>query len=168
MILDRISLKIALKYLDQIEQNEGSVFNILFSFRLHHMPFTKSVTFENIEVLNAFIDKWASPDGFGDLNCMSLTLFELKAFSFDKNNTDNLVYNNGVEFVTKTANVHAISILNINNGYLIDIIPVKDLFESFKKSEYIFTQYEYIDCGYILIYFPEQLIALREMYNIYK
>ena len=60
MILDRISLNIALKYLDQIQQNEGPVFNMLFSMREHHTDITKTVKFENIDVLIAFIERWAS------------------------------------------------------------------------------------------------------------
>ena len=88
MILDRISLNIALKYLDQIQHNEGPVFNILFSFKEHHNDSSKVVKFKSIDVLNSFIERWATPIGFERLDCKSLNLFELKSFSFDKNQTD--------------------------------------------------------------------------------
>ena len=169
MILDRISLNVALKYLDQIQQNEGPVFNMLFSLREHHTDVTKSVKFENIDVLNSFIERWANPSGFENLDCKSLNLFELKSFSFDKNNTDkNLVYNSGEEFVTKTANVNDISILNLNRGYLVDMIEIKELFDSFKLNEYILLQYNYIECGYISVYFQSSVEKLKKLYNKYK
>ena len=169
MILDRISLNIALKYLDQIQQNEGPVFNMLFSMREHHTDVTKTVKFENIDVLIAFIERWANPSGFENLDCKSLNLFELKSFSFDKNLTDkNLVYNSGVEFITKTSNVNEISILNLNKGYLIDMIEVKELFNSFKIDEYILMQDTYIECGYISIYFQSSIEKLKQLYYKYK
>ena len=169
MILDRISLNIALKYLDQIQQNEGPVFNMLFSMREHHTDITKTVKFENIDVLIAFIERWANPSGFENLDCKSLNLFELKSFSFDKNLTDkNLVYNSGADFVTKTSNVNKISILNLNKGYLIDMIEVKELFDSFKLNEYILLQYNYIECGYISIYFQDSIEKLKQLYYKYK
>lgn len=169
MILDRISLNIALKYLDQIQQNEGPVFNMLFSIREHHTDVTKTVKFDDIDVLIAFIERWAKPSGFLNLDCKSLNLFELKSFSFDKNDTDkNLVYNSEGEFITKTLNINEISILNLNNGYLIDMIEVKELFESFKLSEYILLQNDYIDCGYISIYFQSSVEKLKKLYYKYK
>ncbi len=78
MILDRVSLNIALKYLDQIQQNEGPVFNMLFSVREHHTNVTKTIKFDDIDVLLAFIERWASPSGFENLVCKALNLFELK------------------------------------------------------------------------------------------
>ncbi len=169
MVLDRISLNIALKYLNQIHQNEGPVFNILFSIKEHHTDITKTAKFDNIDVLIAFIERWANPSGFENLDCKSLNLFELKSFSFDKNQTDkNLVYNSGEEFVTKTSNVNEISILNLNRGYLIDMIEVKELFDSFKLDEYILLQYNYIECGYISVYFQDSVEKLKKLYNKYK
>lgn len=175
MILDRISLNIALKYLDQIQQNEGPVFNMLFSIREHHNDVTKTVKFDDIDVLMAFIEKWAKISGFAKLDCKSLNLFELKSFSFDKNDTDkNLVYNSEGEFITKTLNINEISILNLNKGYLIDMIEVKELFNSFKLdikfklNEYILIQGEYIECGYISIYFQSSIEKLKKLYNKYK
>lgn len=169
MILDRISLKIALKYLDQIQQNEGPVFNMLFSVREHHTDVTKTVKFEDIDVLISYIERWAKPSGFENLDCKSLNLFELKSFSFDKNNTDkNLVYNSEGEFFTKTTNVNDISILNLNRGYLVDMIEVKELFDSFKLDEYILLQYNYIECGYIAVYYQSSLEKLKQLYNKYK
>jgi hypothetical protein len=169
MILDRITLNVALKYLDQIQQNEGPVFNILFSLREHHSDIAKTVKFEDIDVLNSFIERWAQPSGFENIDCKSLNLFELKSFSFDKNNTDkNLVYNSGEEFVTKTSNVNDISILNLNRGYLVDMIEIKELFETFKIDDYILLQNNYIDCGYIALHFQSFVEKLKQLYYKYK
>jgi hypothetical protein len=169
MILDRISLNIAIKYLNQIQQNEGPVFNMLFSIREHHDDVTKTVKFDNIDVLRAFIERWASLSGFEDLDCKSLNLFELKSFSFNKNGTNkNFVYNTGEGFVAKTQNINKISILNLNNGYLIDMVEVKELHNSFKLSEYILLQDDYIECGYISVYFQSSIEKLKKLYNKYK
>lgn len=169
MILDRISLNLALKYLDQIQQNEGPVFNMLFSVREHHTDVTKTVKFEDIDVLISYIERWAKPSGFENLDCKSLNLFELKSFSFDKNNTDkNLVYNSGEEFFTKTTNVNDISILNLNRGYLVDMIEIKELFASFKVDEYILLQSNYVDCGYIALHFQSSVEKLKQLYYKYK
>ena len=93
----------------------------------------------------------------------------LKSFSFNKNRTDkNLVYNSGVEFITKTLNINKISILNLNSGYLIDMIEVKELFNSFKLNEYILLQYNYIECGYISVYFQDSVEKLKKLYYKYK
>ena len=169
MILDRITLNVALKYLDQIQQNEGPVFNIVFSLREHHTNVAKTVKFENIDVLRSFIQRWAAPSGFENLDCKSLNLFELKSFSFNKNKTNkNFVYNSGNEFITKTLNVSQLSILNLNKGYLVDMIEIKKLFNSFKLSEYILLQYNYIECGYISTYFQSSVEKLKILYNKYK
>jgi hypothetical protein len=58
MVLDRISLNIALKYLNQIQQNEGPVFNMLFSVKEHHTDVTKTAKFENLDVIIDFIEIW--------------------------------------------------------------------------------------------------------------
>lgn len=169
MILDRISLNVALKYLEQFQQNEGPVFNMLFSVKEHHTDVTRTVKFTDIDVLKAFIERWASPSGFENLDCKSLNLFELKSFSFNKNFTNkNLVYNSGEGFITKTLNINKISILNLNNGYLIDMIEVKNLFDSFKLNEYILMQDSYIECGYISIYFQDSIEKLKQLYYKYK
>jgi hypothetical protein len=120
-------------------------------------------------VLIAYIERWAKPSGFENLDCKSLNLFELKSFSFDKNSTDkNLVYNSEGEFITKTTNVHEISVLNLNKGYVIDMIEVKELFDSFKLNEYILLQYNYIECGYISVYFQSSVEKLKQLYYKYK
>jgi hypothetical protein len=169
MILDRITLNIALKYLNQIQQNEGPVFNILFSLREHHTNVAKTVKFENIDVLRSFIARWAGVTGLENIDCKSLNLFELKSFSFSKNQTDkNLFYNSGNKFVTKSSNVNEISVLNLNKGYLVDMIEVKELFDSFRLNEYILLQYNYIDCGYITIYFQSSVEKLKQLYYKYK
>ena len=81
MITDRISLNIALKYLDQFEQNDGEVIDILFSRKVHDRPTVQSVKFDNIEVLRAFIDKYAEIITFKDADCMSLAHYPLTVFN---------------------------------------------------------------------------------------
>ncbi len=60
MITDRISLNIALTYLNQFEQNEGRVIDMLFSFRNNVNSGVKSApAFADLDVLKAFINKYA-------------------------------------------------------------------------------------------------------------
>ena len=48
------------------------------------------------------------------------------------------------------------------------MIEVKELFNSFKLDEYILLQYNYLDCGYISIYFQSSVEKLKNLYNKYK
>lgn len=169
MITDRISLNIALKYLDQFEQNEGSVVDILFSRRVHDRNQAASVKFDNIDVLRAFISKYAPAITFRDADCMSLAYFELKMFTVLKNDTDkNLIYLDNSTYKSKSKNITKATLKNLNTGYN----PNKDLiysaFSDIMINEYILSQEDYIDCGYIEIHFPEVMERLKKLYNKYK
>lgn len=169
MITDRISLNIALKYLDQFEQNDGEVIDILFSRRLHDRQTADTVKFDNIEVLKAFIAKYAKVITFRDADCMSLSHYQLKMFTVLKNNTDkNLVFLDGVQYKAKAKNITPAVLENLNNGYLKTHSEVYSAFRDIMINEYILIQEEYIDCGYIEIHFPEAMERLKQLYNKYK
>jgi len=169
MITDRISLNIALKHLNQFEQNEGTVVDILFTRRVHDRLTSESVKFDNIETLRAFIAKYAPIITFRDSDCMSLSHFELKMFTVLKNNTDkNLIYFDGDNFKSKAKNITPAVIENLNRGYISESSVSLNAFKGIMINEYILSQEEYIDCGYIEIHFPEAMERLKQLYNKYK
>lgn len=169
MITDRISLNAALKYLDQFEQNEGRLLDILFSVRDNILSVSKSVTFNDLYFLKAFINKYAPDTTFANSDCSPLLLFELKKFSVVKNETaKNFIYSDNSTFITNSNNINTFSLETFNNGYGKDIAEIKSVFDSIKIDEYILNQLEYIECGYIEIHTEESMENLKNLYNKYK
>ena len=170
MITDRISLNIALKYLNQFEQNEGKVIDILFSIKNAITGVSKSPpSFSNLDVLVAYINKYAQLTTFKDLDCTPLLLFELKDFTMVKNGTNkNFIYFDNNKFITKSENINQFSIESFNRDYFTDMLEVKSIFENIKLNEYILNQLEYIECGYIEIYDQGSIENLQQLYNKYK
>lgn len=170
MLVDRISLNIALKHLEQVENNEGLVTNIILSYKNNMTDVTKtSPAFDDLDVLRAYIDKYAPLTPFSDFDCIPFLFFELKKFTIEKNETNrNLVYNNNGSFVSTSNNINKISIKNLNEGYLSHLVDVRDVFSKLKINEYILNQDGYIECGYIELHKEEAMIALEKLYNKYK
>ena len=169
MITDRISLNVSLKYLDQFEQNDGKVIDILFSRKENDKPRVSSVKFEDIDTLKSYIKRYTPITTFKDYDCSPLAHFELKMFTVLKNNTDkNLIYFDTGEFKGKARNITPAVLENLNLGYLKEIAEVRNAFNSIMVNEYILTQHDYIDCGYIEIYFPEAIEIIKKLYNKYK
>jgi hypothetical protein len=153
MITDRISLNAAVKYLDQFEQNEGKIVDILFSVRDNMLNVSKSVTFNDLYFLKAFINKYAPPTTFEDADCSPFLLFELKKFSVVKNGTaKNLIYTDESSFITRSNNIGQFSLETFNREYGNDWAEIKSVFNGIEIDEYILNQVEYIDCGYIEIH----------------
>lgn len=169
MITDRISLNIALKYLNQFEQNDGEVIDMLFSRKMHDRRGESTVKFDNIDTLKSFIDRYTPIITFRDEDCMSLSHYELKAFTVLKNGTNkNLIYLDGDLFKSKARNITPSLIENLNTGYKILHNTIYEVFKSIMINEYILMQEDYIDCGYIEIHFPEAMERLKQLYNKYK
>ena len=170
MITDRISLNTALKYLNQFEQNEGKVIDILFSIRNNIKNDSRTTpVFGDLDVLRAFINKYAPLTSFEDADCSPLLLFELKKFSVIKNNTDkNLIYTDGGGFITMSNNINSFSVEVFNRDYTSDMSEIKTVFDSIRINEYILNQLEYIECGYLEIHTEESMINLEKLYNKYK
>jgi len=169
MIVDRISLNIALKYLNQFEHSEGIVSNVLLSKKELNKHGSKSAKFDNISVLKVFIEKYAPLAAFEELDCSVINLYELMSFSVYKNGTaNNYVYLSDGVFTTKSLNINQISVENLNRNYKINLSETISGFNNIRLNEYILNQEEYIDCGYIQTYFKEDIDKLKELYNKYK
>jgi hypothetical protein len=169
MITDRISLNIALKYLKQFHQNEGPVIDILFSYKDQLRSTTRTIKFPNIETLEIFVTKYAPLTAFQDIDCRVSYLYELRTFCVLKNGTDkNLIYNDSINFVSRSKNINGISLINLNANYLTTLQEIINAFTGIKINEYILEQEGYIDCGYIETHDPAAIEELKTLYNKYK
>lgn len=170
MITDRISLNIALKYLNQFEQNEGKVVDVLFSYRNNVNHGVKSSpSFASLDVLKAFINKYAPLKSIEHADCSPLFLFELKKFTILKNGTDkNMVYFNDTKFVSKSKNIDAFSVESLNRDYMSIMTEVRSAFDNVFIDEYILNQLDYIECGWLEMHTDVSMEKLTKLYNKYK
>jgi hypothetical protein len=170
MITDRISLNIALKYLEQFQSNEGQIIDILFSYRRNiDLVSVSGPTFGDLAILRTFINTYTPVIPIRDVDCVPLLLFEVKSFTVLKSDTNkNLVYTDGTSFLTKSSNINTISIDAFNQGYQSDMQEARDVFKTIILDEYIIEQLKYIECGYIAMYPPDSLINLQKIYDKYK
>lgn len=170
MITDRISLNIALKYLNQFEQNEGKVVDVLFSYRNNVNLGVKSApSFQDLDVLRAFINKYAPLQSIEHADCSPLLLFELKKFTILKNGTDkNLVYFDDTKFISKSTNIDKFAIESINRDYISAMNEVRSAFNDVFIDEYILNQLDYIECGWLEMHSEVSMEQLTKLYNKYK
>lgn len=168
MLTDRISLNIALKYLDRFEQNGGKISNILFSKRDGLRNSSKSVKFDDLEVLIAYINKYTPIVTFNSSDCSLMSLYELKSFTITNDNVKNLVLLGPDGYYSKGMKVSPSLINELNTAYYSNISGVKSVFGDIKTDEYILDQIGYIDCGYIEIRSTESMQQIKQLYNKYK
>lgn len=168
MIVDRISLNLALKYLRQFQQNEGHVIDILFAYRDQQHNLTKTIKFPNVETLEFFVNKYAPLSEFTDVDCRLTYLYELRTFTVIKNETDkNFIYYDN-QYITLSNNINKFSLTGLNNEYSTLLFEVKHAFLGLKINEYILNQETYVDCGYIETHLPGAIEELKTLYNKYK
>lgn len=169
MITDRISLNLSLKYLRQFHQNEGAVIDVLFSYKDQLHNINKSIKFPDMETLEFFVAKYAPLSAFIDVDCIATYLYELRAFSIIKNETDkNFIYYDNGKYVTLSSNINKFSLNSLNVEYTPVLEEVKHAFLGLKINEYILNQETYIDCGYIETHSPGAIEELKTLYNKYK
>lgn len=169
MITDRISLQLISIALKSVEANEGDVNSIIVSIRENNSIITKSVKFPNIETLDSYINQFAGLTSFIDMECTKFGLYELKSFRVDNSTTSgNFVWNNTGVWGTKYPSINDITIQDLNTRYAKHFKEVKDLFDKLGVNEYILTQHDYIDCGYIEIHFADAIEKLKQLYNKYR
>lgn len=168
MIVDRISLNLAVKYLTQFQQNEGPVIDILFAYKDQLNKLTKTIKFPDMETLVVFVAKYAPLVEFTSIDCTPTHLYELRSFTVIKNNTDkNYIYQDG-QYITLSNNINKFSLTGLNTTYTESINEIKGVFLGLKINEYILNQTTYIDCGYIEEHAPGTIEKLKTIYNKYK
>lgn len=169
MIIDRITLNMALKYLIRLHENEGEITDILFTSKDQISDSSKSAKFPDIPTLITFINTYAPVTAFESLDCNISRMFQLRSFNISKVNANkNKVYMDADGFKTISLNIGKVSIKNLNDEYIPLINSARELFNKIDINEYILEQYRYIDCGYINIYDPAVVESIKTMYNKYK
>lgn len=168
MLTDRISLNIALKYLDRFEQTDGKISNILFSRRDELRNSSKSVKFDDLDVLISYINKYTPIVSFDSSDCSLMSLYELKSFTITNETDKNLVLLGPDGYYSKGMKISPSLINDLNTAYYSNMSSVKSVFGDIKIDAYILDQLGYIDCGYIEIHFAEAMQQIKQLYNKYK
>lgn len=170
MISDRISLNLAHLFLNRVHQSQGHVTDILLSKVVKSSNFAKtSPRFETLSSLNLFIQSDAPISTFKEIDCFDLGLYELKSFKhYDSvKQAYYTVENRGSGFSTK-GNLNLALLDDLNTNYISSFNEVKNRYTELKKNEYILLQEDYVDCGYIEVYFQDDLENLKKLYKKYK
>lgn len=176
MITDRISLNLLVIYLKQFENNEGVIDSIQLSVTSKGQNYTKSLTsFSNLVSLNQYITKYAPLVNENTPECYPFNLYELRSFNvtsqFAKNgqkSNKNFIVNKNHNFVTDSLNINKASMQILNSSYIGEFLKLLKEFNNLTITEYIQNQLEYIDCGYIAVYFNDALDRIIKLYKKYK
>tara|TARA_B110000977_G_C11064547_1_gene487291 strand:+ start:1503 stop:2087 length:585 start_codon:yes stop_codon:yes gene_type:complete len=176
MITDRISLNLAYIYLKRVEANEGPIQDIILSYKHFKNDSTNTIPrFSNLTDLWNFIGSETSPGGFEKIHCLNLGIYELKSFLIDKDKSSNVKEKSnflvkrkeGAGFVTNGA-ISKATTRDLDVGYIPRFDEVYKKWKEMIQNEYINIQEDYIDCGYIEVYFKDAIDGLKKLYNKYR
>lgn len=176
MITDRISLNLAYIYLKRVEANEGPILDIILSYKHFKNDSTNTIPrFSNLTDLWNFIGSETSPGGFEKIHCLNLGIYELKSFLIDKDKSSNVKEKSnflvkrkeGAGFVTNGA-ISKSTTRDLDVGYIPRFDEVYKKWKEMIQNEYINIQEDYIDCGYIEVYFKDAIDGLKKLYNKYR
>ena len=174
MISDRITLNLAYVYLKRIEQNEGTVSDILITVKNQDTPVTKALKrFNSIADLKSYTDIVAPITSLETLTCARMNIYELKSFNVTKligKKIGIIPVKNEIairKFKTR-GEITKISMSDINDGYYPYFLDVDKNFKNLNANEYIKIQNTYIDCGYIDGDLTIDVTNLTELYKKYK
>lgn len=176
MITDRISLNLAYIYLKRVEANEGPIQDIILSYKHFKNDSTNTIPrFSNLTDLWNFIGSETSPGGFEKIHCLNLGIYELKSFLIDKDKSSNVKEKSnflvkrkeGAGFVTNGA-ISKSTTRDLDVGYIPRFDEVYKKWKEMIQNEYINIQEDYIDCGYIEVYFKDAIDGLKKLYNKYR
>ena len=176
MITDRISLNLAYIYLKRVEANEGPIQDIILSYKHFKNDSTNTIPrFSNLTDLWNFIGSETSPGGFEKIHCLNLGIYELKSFLIDKDKSSNVKEKSnflvkrkeGAGFVTNGA-ISKATTRDLDVGYIPRFDDVYKKWKEMIQNEYINIQEDYIDCGYIEVYFKDAIDGLKKLYNKYR
>jgi len=174
MISDRITLNLAYIYLKRIENNEGTVSDILVTVSNDDNPIRKGLRrFNSIGELRAYTEATAPITNINNMACMRMSIYELKSFNVTKvigQRTGIIPIKNDVyvrRFKTKGA-ISLLSMSDINKGYYPLFNSITTRFAGLTHDVYIQAQPTYIDCGYIDGDLTVPVTYLEDLYKKYK
>ena len=173
MITDRITLNLISLYLDQFQQNQGTISSIEVSKVTKSFGSPKSlVAFPDLQSFKFFVNQNAPLIMTEEVECFPLSLYELKSFNVTVDlggttSNKNFVINNNRVFTTDSSNIAPANMI-IMQEYVKEFLAVLKQFNDLVIGEYIQDQYTYIDCGYIEVYFNAAMDRILELYKKYK
>ena len=173
MITDRITLNLISLYLDQFQQNQGTISSIEVSKVTKSFGSPKSlVAFPDLQSFKLFVNQNAPLIMTEEVECFPLSLYELKSFNVTVDlggttSNKNFVINNNRVFTTDSSNIAPANMI-IMQEYVKEFLAVLKQFNDLVIGEYIQDQYTYIDCGYIEVYFNAAMDRILELYKKYK
>jgi hypothetical protein len=162
--------------LKRVEANEGPIQDIILSYKHFKNDSTNTIPrFSNLTDLWNFIGSETSPGGFEKIHCLNLGIYELKSFLIDKDKSSNVKEKSnflvkrkeGAGFVTNGAISKATN-RDLDVGYIPRFDEVYKKWKEMIQNEYINIQEDYIDCGYIEVYFKDAIDGLKKLYNKYR
>lgn len=171
MITDFITLNLIAIYLGKFESNQGDVNRIHISVRSQESNVTKTIEFSSIENLKEFAQ--LVDVNFSKVDCSDLKIYELKGFNTTidlggSTSNKNVVENTNRKFIQDSKNINAANMDILNKLYIPAFLDVYNKWLNLQLNEYIIRQRKYIDCGYIQVYFEEDLLMLKNLYKKYK
>ena len=111
MITDRITLNLIALYLDQFQQNQGTIDSIEISKVTKSFGSPKSlVAFQDLNAFKQFVRQNAPLIMTEEVECFPLSLYELKSFNVtidlgESTSSKNFVINNNRTFQTDSKNI---------------------------------------------------------------
>jgi len=167
MITDRITLNLALIYLNIIDSNIGSVSNIKVSSRSHYSNSGKNInSFGSLNDLRNYINSEAPLSTPMRMQCHPLSIYELKGFKIKGEKQNITITSNGSSFDVR-GDISSIITTKLNE-YSSKFSNVKRVFTELDPTKYISSQGGYVDCMYIQMYFGDALEEVKKLYIKYK
>jgi hypothetical protein len=173
MVTDRITLNLIALYLDQFQQNQGTIDSIEISKVTKSFGSPKSLaSFQDLRSFKQFVNQNAPLVTTEEIECFPLSLYELKSFNVTidlgtSTSSKNFVINNNRTFQTDSKNIASANMI-IMQEYVKEFLAVLKQFNDLIIDEYIQDQYTYIDCGYIEVHFNAAMDRILELYKKYK
>ncbi len=172
MITDILTLKLISAKLHQFKNlNLGSeISSILIETKNNETDVVTSSTY-SLTQLDALIGTFPAEPDWNNIQCFNLQLHFLKRFTMTSPNTSTtpIQYEpNTRKYTTTSQNVQRASMDALNVGsdsYLYKYNEILSVWHKLELDEYIITQRQYIDCGYIEVYFINTINYLIELYK---
>ena len=173
MITDIITLRLVSVKLHQFKNlnAETNISGILLESRSNESDVKTSRTFNTLADLDAEIATFPLQPDWDNIQCFRLNLYFLKRFTMTSPNTSTtpVQYEPTTRrFATTSQNVElaAMDVLNTGtNSYLAKYNEILSVWNKLQLDEYIKIQRNYIDCGYIEVYFINTINYLMELYK---
>lgn len=173
MITDILTLKLISVKLRQFRNlnAESSISNILLESLSNESDVKTSRTFNTLADLDAFIATFPAEPNWDNIQCFQLNLYLLKRFTMTSPNTSTtpVQYEPTTRrFTTTSENVQTAAMDGLNTGkdsYLYKYNEILAVWNELKLDEYIKVQRQYIDCGYIEVYFINTINYLIDLYK---